>query len=318
MAEFREGPASCDVRQPDFAAHDADFEREGCAPVGKDMRDHGGTATGVKAQDVAEYLAFYSRALKKRFCEAGYFDAFGQGGWADTGTPQAVPGAALRILEAPDPVAYYAFSDLDAQNAQALSEAVETFRATRLRQNLPAPNVKVATQDGNLAIRDACAWMQRSRIRHAVIFLDAFGMQVEWQGLEAIARSGRLDMWLLVPAAPALGRATGSGDIPDAWRLRFDRLLGDPGGSERLSAQLRARPGKPHPLRGAMDLVERSVIDRLKSIFPPRAVRPAGVWLACGGHPSSLLVFACANSNTRSHALALKAADYLVSRVLRP
>ncbi len=287
--------------------------------MGNDTQHHGARSTGILAGDVAEYLAFYSRALTKRNCQAGFFDAFTEDAWTAAGNAPAVPDVALRILGAPDPLAYYAFSDLNPRNTQSVSDAVETLRATRFDNNLSTPAVKIATQDGNRAIGEACAWVHRLRIRHAVIFLDAFGMQVEWKSLQAMVKAGRLDMWLRIPTWPAIDHMPDSDDaFWESWRSRLDRLFGDPGWSEHLCAQLRARPARSFPAGRAMDHVERSVIDRLKSIFPPHAVRPAGVWLARPDQPSSLLVFACASANTRAQALALKAADYLVSRMLRP
>ncbi len=84
-----------------------------------------------------------------------------------------------------------------------------------------------------------------------------------------------------------------------------------------MLAELRPRPDRTLPEPRAIDHIERAVIDRLRSIFPPHAIRPAGLRLAPPGGEPSLLLFACADPNTRAHALALKAADYLVSRALR-
>jgi three-Cys-motif partner protein len=37
------------------------------------------------------------------------------------------------------------------------------------------------------------------RSHRAVLFLDPYGMQVEWQTIEAIAKTAAIDLWLLFP-----------------------------------------------------------------------------------------------------------------------
>lgn len=291
---------------------------KGCAPVGKDTLRHGATATGLRAGDVADYLAFHGRAMSKRHGVLGCFDAFAEAGWTGAGIVPCVPDVALRMLETADTLEYCAFSDPDPRNIRSLSEAVEALRAARLGQNLSTPTTGIATQDGNAAIDHACAWVHRLRIRRAVVFLDPVGMEVEWRSLEAIARAGRVDVWMLIPIGPAIRLGPGGdGSFSDQCRARLDRFLGDPGWSERLHGRLRAHPDRPLSEHCAIDLIEQSVIDRLRSVFPPPAVRPAGLRLVRPGHSAFLLVFASADRNVRAHTLALKAADYLVGRSLR-
>jgi three-Cys-motif partner protein len=281
----------------------------------------GATAPGLSAEDVADYLAFYARALAGRHRLLGCFDAITADAWAASGEADAFPTIATRLLEAPDTPAHYAFSDPDPRRIHAIGAALDTLRATRLAQALPTPSVALATQDAAHAIADACAWVHHLRIRHGVIFLDPVGTQLEWHCLRAIATARRLDVWVLIPTAPATAPQSDPQSDPDhtaQWQSRLDRFLGDPGWSDRLLAQLRPRPDRPLPEPRAIDHIERAVIERLRSIFPPHAIRPAGLRLAPPGGEKSLLLFACADPNTRAQALALKAADYLVSRPLRP
>jgi three-Cys-motif partner protein len=64
--------------------------------------------------------------------------------------------------------------------------------------------------------------------RRAVLFLDPYGMQVEWRTIEAIAATKAIDLWLLFPLGIGVNRLlTKSGDIPESWRNRLNLLLGD-------------------------------------------------------------------------------------------
>ncbi len=61
----------------------------------------------------------------------------------------------------------------------------------------------------------------------AVLFLDPYGMQVEWTTIEAIAGTKAIDLWLLFPLGIGVNRLlTKSGAIPESWRRRLDLLLG--------------------------------------------------------------------------------------------
>lgn len=60
-----------------------------------------------------------------------------------------------------------------------------------------ADNIVVEEGEANAAIQSLCAKDWKSR--RAVLFLDPYGMQVEWQTIEAIARTKGIDLWLLFP-----------------------------------------------------------------------------------------------------------------------
>ncbi len=53
------------------------------------------------------------------------------------------------------------------------------------------------------------------------------GTQVEWETIEAVANTKAIDTWLLFPLGIGVHRVvTRSGEIPQSWRDRLDKLLG--------------------------------------------------------------------------------------------
>ncbi len=52
--------------------------------------------------------------------------------------------------------------------------------------------------DANVLVRRECAWLGGHRSRRAVMFLDPYGMQVEWSTLQAVASCSKVDLWLLL------------------------------------------------------------------------------------------------------------------------
>lgn len=63
------------------------------------------------------------------------------------------------------------------------------LQTRRLKQEFPdrAARIDIQQGDANEKIQALCAKSWRSR--RAVLFLDPYGMQVEWQTIEAIART---------------------------------------------------------------------------------------------------------------------------------
>lgn len=143
-------------------------------------------------------------------------------------------------------------------------------------------------------------------------------MPIDWGSLEAIAASRRIDAWVLVPTGQAINRMLRKdSNIPASWRARFDKFFGDPGWSDRLYSPSPDLFNDEHAERAAIKDIERYVIERLRTIFPPPAVHSTGLRLVRQSHPQFLLAFACANPEPVAYSLALKAANFLIERAQR-
>jgi three-Cys-motif partner protein len=57
-------------------------------------------------------------------------------------------------------------------------------------------NVEVVEGDANEAIKSEINWSGWRNTR-AVMFLDPYGMEVEWETLQAIAKTEAIDVWYL-------------------------------------------------------------------------------------------------------------------------
>ncbi|MEW6074198.1 MAG: hypothetical protein AB1726_16580 [Planctomycetota bacterium] len=66
---------------------------------------------------------------------------------------------------------------------------------------------------------DAFAGTGYREARRKVLFLDPYGMQVEWVTIEAVAQTKAIDLWVLFPLGVGVNRLlTKSGEIPESWR----------------------------------------------------------------------------------------------------
>jgi three-Cys-motif partner protein len=85
--------------------------------------------------------------------------------------------------------------------------------------------IQIRGDDANQQLRDICSRPWESR--RAVLFLDPYGMQVDWSTIEAVAGTKAIDMWLLFPVGIGVNRLLRrDADIPLAWRERLTSLLG--------------------------------------------------------------------------------------------
>ena len=87
------------------------------------------------------------------------------------------------------------------ERSAAKREALEA-----LKTEFPdrADAIKVLPGDANENLKEICRkrWAQH----RAVLFLDPFGMQVEWSTIEAVAKTKSVDMWLLFPLGIGVNR----------------------------------------------------------------------------------------------------------------
>ncbi|RYG16129.1 23S rRNA (adenine(2030)-N(6))-methyltransferase RlmJ, partial [bacterium] len=171
--------------------------------ITSDPQEFGGDWTRKKLDIFGGYLKSYRNIFdngKAKWYRTIYVDAFaGSGACVPNGTPedaemadsaQAILDGSTRIaLEHTPGFNEYLFIELNKKNAASLE---------RLKDEYPHHNVRVVRGDANKALRDFCASVEWKRNR-AVVFLDPFGMQVEWEVIEMLGATKGVDLWYLFP-----------------------------------------------------------------------------------------------------------------------
>lgn len=96
----------------------------------------------------------------------------------------------------------------------------------QLAAEFPQAAIDIRQGDANALLRQWCAATDWSNQR-AVVFLDPYGMQVEWQTLEAIAGTKAVDLWLLFPMGVAVNRLlTREHPPPGEWVAALTEIFG--------------------------------------------------------------------------------------------
>lgn len=262
-------------------------------------------------------------ALKNQRFQKIYIDAFAGTGYrteretdepeagllfpelAEEAPQQLLAGSAVRALRVEPSFDEYVFVEKNRQRVQAL---------VSLQKEHPSRRITVKQGDANSVVQDLCAgdWSNR----RAVLFLDPYGMQVEWTTIAAVARTSAIDMWLLFPLGIGVDRLiTRNGRIPEGWQRRLDLLFGTHAWADRLSRVERTRTlfGEEDVRKKASrEVMGEYFIARLKSVFAGVAEPPL-VLSNSVGCPLYLLCFAAANPVGAK--VALRIANHLIKKM---
>lgn len=289
----------------------------------------GGSWTSRKLDVLARYLEAYATALSRQTFRKGFVDAFAGTGYRDArraaDTPESqtllfpdlaekepqelLDGSARLALKTEPPFDRYVFIDSNPAHCAHLEKLKAEFphRASRM---------EIQQGDANERIQALCGCEPWSSDR-AVLFLDPYGMQVEWETIEAIAATRAIDLWLLFPLGMGVNRLlTKAGDIPEGWRQRLNLLLGTEDWYDEFY-KVEATPtlfgsDQERVVKATMETIGRYFNQRLKSIFAGVADEP-GVLRNSSNNPLYLLCFAVANERGRD--IALRIAEHILGDV---
>jgi three-Cys-motif partner protein len=283
----------------------------------------GGDWTTAKLAAVGKYLAAYTTALKEQPFRKAYIDAFAGTGYREARRSES-EDVSSQLLPFPD-LAVQEPQDLLDGSARLALKTVPRFdryvfiersqarcgRLEELKQEFPtlAKDIRILPGDANSEIQNLCkkGWAGR----RAVLFLDPYGMQVEWSTIEAVAATRSIDMWLLFPLGIGVNRLlTRSGHIPEEWKRRLNLLLGTESWYEefyRFEPESSLFGGaEERVIKASTDTIGRYFNDRLRSVFAAVADQPK-VLRNSANSPLYLLCFAAGNE--RGSKIAVRIAN---------
>jgi three-Cys-motif partner protein len=289
----------------------------------------GGDWTTSKLDVLAQYLSGYTTALKDTPFKKAYIDAFAGTGYREArddeaenetdasqgllfpdlagDEPQALlDGSARLALKTKPPFDHYMFIERSAKRCADLE---------LLKTEFPdlASKIQIKRGDANKKIQELCTKDWRSR--RAVMFLDPYGMQVEWKTIEAIAGTRAIDLWVLFPLGIGVNRLlTKSSKIPPEWRRRLNLLLGREDWYDEFYRVEKAQTlfgDEDRIVKATTDVIGRYFNTRLKSVFAAVADEPK-VLRNSANCPLYLLCFAAANE--KGAPIALKIANHVLTK----
>ena len=183
----------------------------------------GGDWTEEKLACVSKYLHSYTQIMKEREYHFTYIDAFAGTGYRelknseDIEIPSFLAGSARKALEVRPPFKEYIFIEEDKNSYTELKNLTNEF---------PNHNIECINANANQYLTDLCR-EREWRSNRALVFLDPYGMQVEWQTIESIAKTQAIDLWLLFPIGMGVNRLLkNDGKIQPSERETLDQFFG--------------------------------------------------------------------------------------------
>lgn len=292
----------------------------------------GGDWTERKLDAVGRYLKAYTTVLSGTAFARVYIDAFAGTGYRERRieAPDAqasIFADALDELSEPEPQRFLDGSAKIALRVEppfhrfVLVECVQSKVAEleKLKKEFPprAAGIDIRTGDANETIRELCRTWDRRNMR-GVLFLDPFGMQVEWSTLEAVAATECIDTWILFPFAANRLMTKSPKDIPTAWRRRLDALFGTDEWERRFYTEHTV-----HDIFGAdLTITEKRLTlkglgafygERLRAVFKRVAPNPR-VLRSDRNRPLFQFFFAAGNPG-KGGEIALRIAKHILDKI---
>ncbi len=288
----------------------------------------GGRWTEEKLDRLRKYLIAYTTIFERNerasYLRTTFVDAFAGTG-AYTMTRDANNVAATQITDVYDEEAQL-FQKGSAQIAIEVEPAFDHYlfvekkaahiqELEKLRSQFPnkANQIDIVQGDANTVLQD---WCRRTnwRTNRAVVFLDPYGMAVEWSTIEAIAHTQGADLWILLPLGQAVNRLlTRRGPPSGPWAERLTLFFGTEEWKEAFY-----RPRLQQSLFDTEETLEKGInlegigkyfVERLSTIFAQVAENP---WPLRNSKnvPIYLLCFAAANP--KGAPTAVKIAQHIL------
>jgi three-Cys-motif partner protein len=299
----------------------------------------GGPQTDFKLDVLRQYLAFFTTVLKRQDFELWYIDGFAGTGqrlveriisheeplWR-LGPPviehERVPGSSLIALETSPRFDRFIFIEKHQRRYRALEALCRAH---------PDRDIDLRQGDANALIKEICRTTKwrgpgaPKRGIRAVLFLDPYGMNVEFDTLKTIRDTRAIDVWYLFSLSGIYRQAARSKPkLTPAKREAITRILGTAEWEEKFYADAGGSDlfgGAIEGYRTAdVDAIEAYVRGRLATVFP-KVTNPLRLHNAANA-PIFSLFFAMSNPDPSAIGLAMRGANHIlkagISSQVRP
>lgn len=199
----------------------------------------GGNWTEQKLNCVSKYLRAYTTIMDKQTFKFAYVDAFAGTGYRELKLdedpredlfPELISqeilnfrqGSARNALEVKPRFQKYFFIEQDEQNYSELKKLKDEFVQ---KQDFLPDDIVCLQSDANTFMNDFCN--NNWEMHRALVFLDPFGMQVEWKTIESIGNTKAIDLWLLFPIGTVNRLLKRDGDIRPSIQKKLNRFFGN-------------------------------------------------------------------------------------------
>ena len=286
----------------------------------QNQQNFGGDWTTEKLERVRKYLKAYATIMKNRNFHFAYIDAFAGTGYrtyrqdanpnelmfpeiAEQEVQEFLEGSARIALQVEPRFQKYILIEKDENRFAELQ---------KLKTEFPSDDIDLVQSDANEYLNDLC---NKSWRRHrAVLFLDPYGMEVEWHTIAAIANTQAIDLWILFPLGIAVNRLLKTdGDVDPTIREKLNRFFGTPDWYDTFYETV-SNPtlfGEETVTRKTSDFrsITQYFVERLQTMFTRVANNPLPLYNS-KNNPLYLLCFAA--GNPKGAPIAVRIAQHIL------
>jgi three-Cys-motif partner protein len=289
----------------------------------------GGNWTSTKLEVLRKYLSAYAKILKTTPFRFAYIDAFAGTGYIkdkskkklkngklfieyDEEAKEYIKGSVKIALESNPKFDKYIFIELDDTKVIQLKDLIDK------EHNDLIDRIEIINNDANEAIQKLCTkdWNKH----RAVLFLDPFGMEVEWETIKSIANTKAIDLWILFPLGISVNRMLMKkrDEIPKKWADDLDKIFGthewfDEFYEEKIEQTLFGTDEIVNKTAD-FDNIAQYYIKRLNKVFSGVVNEPMYLYNSTN-NPIFLLCFA--SGNDRGSKTAIKIAKDIIGKMLK-
>lgn len=295
-------------------------------------RFEGGDHTGQKLDALQRYLSFFTTALKNKGFRLCYIDAFaGSGAYNlaprdagllkglidDNGRATRAGSAALALATTPP----FDVTILIEKHRTSVGH----LRSLAARN--PERRVKILSGDANEELKRICQqipWHGKGsggRQYRGVLFLDPFGMELEFETLTEVAKTRALDLWYLFPTNGILRQLANRKEKIDLHKEgALNRVLGGDWWKDEFYLRDSSHVDLidddfERAMRNVdVDRLEKTFSSRLSAHFGYACEKPRKLYQVIRGRRIQMfsLFFAVSSQDERAIKLARKAADRIL------
>lgn len=191
-------------------------------------------------------------------------------------------------------------------------EALQNLKSTYPER---ADKIEIYRDDANDFITRWVAETDWKKNR-AVVFLDPYGMQIDWSTVEKLRRTNAVDLWVLIPVGIAVMRMlTNKGIPPDSWSEKLTRFFG----SDEWKEEFYKGDDQPDFFDdpkvkkvATVTKITDYVVARLEGLFGEKAV--AAPMFLYNDRGTLLYIFCFAASNEKGAPIAVRIANSIIGK----
>lgn len=268
------------------------------------------TWTSEKLEILRAYLDAYTTALKNQRFTLIYVDAFAGSGAIELANDEdgrrlldGSPVVAANIRD--KPFDQLVFIEKDRRKSESLRVTLTDLGAMDRSTVIP--------EDANDYLPKFCSNL--GPYDRAVVFLDPFGTQVDWETVDAIARTEKCDTWILFPVGTIRRLLQRRGDPSRGRQDRLDSVFGGSSWRDLQHPVLQPSMFDDAPTVETAPGVDGIIAiyrDRLETAFAQ--VAPASRTLR-NSRNAPLYEFMFAAANHKGASIAVKIANHILNKI---